>query len=217
MRIVCISDTHMQLDKVVVPDGDVLLHAGDLTYRGTIREMASELYALGRIGKRFKRVVVICGNHDWLGEKDPAFMRGLAEDNGLTWLQDELAEVEGLKVYGSAFTPEYCEWAFNLDRYDGSLEEAWARIPNGVDILLTHGPAYGNLDDSYDGHLGCRALKDAIERVKPKIHIFGHIHHAYGRKVGVDGITYVNASSCDEEYRPVNPPVVVDWPLTGPL
>lgn len=227
MKIVAISDTHCQLDKITLPEGDILLHAGDLTYRGTLNEMATQFYDLGQHGKKFKKTIAVCGNHDWLGEREPNTVRMLAEENGVTWLQDSGVildpdgswyplmdpKAEGLKIYGSAWTPEFCEWAFNLDRNDGSLEEAWDRIPEGIDILLTHGPSWGNLDDSYEGPLGCRALKSAIERVKPKLHVFGHIHHAYGQKVGADGITYVNASTCNEQYDPINPPMVIEWPI----
>lgn len=219
MKIVCISDTHCQLDKVAVPEGDILLHAGDLTYRGDIYEMAGELLILGKLRRRFAHVAFVCGNHDWLGERDPALLRSLAADHGLTWLQDESVTLDSttweraITVYGSAWTLEFCGWAFNMPRHDGTPERAWGKIPNGVDVLLTHGPAYGNLDESDDGHLGCTALSRAIEMVKPKLHVFGHIHSGYGRKVGADGVTYVNASVCTEGYKPTNAPVVVEWPV----
>lgn len=213
MRIVCVSDTHCQLDRVIVPEGDVLLHAGDLTYTGSIKQMAHELYVLGQLRKRFRAVAFICGNHDWLGEKDPTVLRCMAEDYGLTWLQDEVVEVEGISIYGSAWTLEFYNWAFNMDRHDGTPERIWGKIPDDTDVLLTHGPSYGNLDDHPAGRLGCAALSRAVDRVRPKLHVFGHIHHSYGRKVGADGVTYVNASACDESYSPVNPPIVVDWPM----
>jgi Icc-related predicted phosphoesterase len=213
MKIVAISDTHCQLHKITLPDGDLLLHTGDLTYRGTLNEMAQEIYDLGQLGKKFKKTIMLCGNHDWLGEKEPNTVKMLAEENGVTWLQDNMLEFEGIKIYGSAWTPEFCNWAFNLDRNDGSLEEAWERIPEGIDILMTHGPSYGHQDHSYDGPLGCTKLMRAIDRVKPKLHVFGHIHHAYGSHVGADGIMYVNASTCNEQYDPINPPTVIEWPI----
>jgi Icc-related predicted phosphoesterase len=211
MKIVAISDTHCQLHKISLPEGEILVHAGDLTYRGTLNEMAQQFYDLGQHGKKFKHTIAICGNHDWLGEKEPNTVKMLAKENGVIWLQDDMVEIEGIKFYGSAWTPEFCNWAFNLDRNDGSLEEAWDKIPEGIDILMTHGPAYGRQDHSYDGPLGCTKLMRAIDRVKPKAHIFGHIHHSYGYHIGADGILYANASTCNESYDPINKPIVFDY------
>ena len=215
MRVCAISDTHCQLgaieEKLKKVEADLLIHAGDLTYRGNLSEMSDQLRILGRIGKYFKHgAVFTCGNHDWLGEREPELLRCLAYDNGLKWLQDDLVEIEGVKIYGSAYTLEFCGWAFNMDRHDGTPEETWARIPEGVDILVTHGPSYGNMDHHENGNLGCRALGEAIARVKPQAHVFGHIHHAYGEKTGADGIRYVNASVCTEQYNPTNEPIVFE-------
>lgn len=174
-------------------------------------EVPAQMYDLGQTGKKFKHTIMIAGNHDWLAEREPGTFKMLAEENGLIWLQNQEATVNGIRIYGSGSTPEFCGWALNLDRYDGSLEEEWAKIPEGIDILLTHGPSWGHQDHSYNGPLGCRALKDAIERVKPSIHFFGHIHHSRGHHVGADGILYVNASICNEQYDPINKPIVVDY------
>ncbi len=84
------------------------------------------------------------------------------------------------------------------------------RIPDDIDVLITHGPPYRILDKVISGErVGCVDLKQAVERIKPKLHIFGHIHESYGI-LEKEGTTYVNASLCNFNYRPINPPIVVD-------
>lgn len=215
MKLVTISDTHCQLDKVEIPDGDILIHAGDLTYRGTIDEISKELQILKEKTKNFKHRILICGNHDWLGEYNPNLMRQLCEDSQITYLCDESIEVEGKKIYGSPYQPEFCNWAFNLDRRDDSLPLKWAQIPDMTDILVTHGPPYGILDTvkpSSQIHLGCVHLYNRIVKMSNlKYHIFGHIHGGYGTyKSTICNTTFINASICNEQYKPINKPIVFE-------
>ena len=94
------------------------------------------------------------------------------------------------------------------------LKERWDLIPNDIDILVTHGPPYGYLDtvrwDGHTKHVGCEELLDRVLKLKPKLHVFGHIHGAAGED-SFEGTHFVNASSCDERYKPINPPIVIDW------
>ena len=112
-------------------------------------------------------------------------------------------------------------WAFNLRR-GAALRARWDLIPTETDVLITHGPPHGIADtvkrpvaqivSTLAGqglHVGCEDLVRAVRRVRPRLHVFGHIHEGYAR-VAQDGVTFVNASSCDVRYRVVNPPVVVD-------
>jgi hypothetical protein len=125
------------------------------------------------------------------------------------YLQDEAVEIEGLRIWGSPWQPEFLDWAFNLPR-GAALREKWDRIPSGTDVLITHGPPQGVLDRVDEGRReGCADLLNAVARVRPRLHLFGHIHEGYGC-LERDGTTFVNASICDRAYRPVNPPVVVD-------
>jgi predicted phosphodiesterase len=145
MRIVALSDTHCRLRKITVPDGELLIHAGDLTFQGNIQEIGQELRELGRIAKRFKYgCVFICGNHDWLGERNPALMKQIAIDEGLTYLDHSSVQIAGLNIFGSAYTPEFCNWAFNVNRAE--LASYWAAIPEETNILITHGGPMGILD-----------------------------------------------------------------------
>lgn len=205
MRIVCISDTHGRHGGLPVPDGDLLLHAGDLSRRGTREQIEAVDDWFATLPHRHK--VVIAGNHDF----------GLEQPEGRTWirnatyLEDEGIEVEGLRIWGSPWQPRFFDWAFNLDRGE-PLRAMWAKIPPGTDVLLTHGPPLGVLDRTVNGDaVGCADLMDAVRRVRPRLHVFGHIHEAYGQ-VEHDGTLFVNASSLDVTYRGVHPAVVVDLP-----
>lgn len=187
------SDTHGLHEKVDVPEGDILLHAGDLTNRGLLPEVSEFNRWIGTLPHRHK--VVIAGNHDLPFERWPDVSRGLLTN--CHYLQDEEIEIEGLRIYGSPWQPEFFNWAFNLKR-GRRLAEKWAKIPEGIDILMTHGPPHGILDRTEEGQwVGCKDLRVRVEFIKPAFHLFGHIHEAYGALgPGVDGgsTTFVNAS-----------------------
>jgi len=208
MRLVLISDTHTHQD-LALPDGDVLVHAGDATSTGTLPQVSRFLAWFESRPHRHK--IFIAGNHDWLFEReaDSAAML-LAEHPGLVYLQDGGAEIGGIRFWGSPWQPAFMDWAFNLPRNGPRLREAWNRIPLGTDVLITHGPPYGTLDQVRGGeHLGCEELKLRCAAVKPRLHVFGHIHDSYG-VTHAGSQVLVNASTCDEAYRPAHRPVVVD-------
>lgn len=211
MKVVLISDTHLRHERgpVDVPPGDVLVHAGDALLGGDLGELwtfARWFEALPHPHKVF-----VPGNHDRIFED--------AEDLGraglkcATVLLDQEATVAGLRVYGSPWQPEFQDWAFNLPR-GRPLAEKWNRIPSGLDILVTHGPPAGILDDgARNERLGCRDLREAVERTRPRVHVFGHIHPGYGAKE-VGPTLFVNASVCDPAYRAVNRPIVLEMDET---
>jgi predicted phosphodiesterase len=208
MRIVFLSDTHNHHD-FGIPAGDVLVHAGDATGTGTVAQVERFLQWFAALPHR--RKLFIAGNHDWLFQRQPDLAASmLAEYPGIDYLQDSGVQVDGLGFYGSPWQPEFCQWAFNLPRRGQGLRDAWARIPEAVDVLITHGPPHGLLDQVRGGeHLGCEELSVRVAAARPRIHVFGHIHDSYG--VARQGPTlFINASVCDEAYRPGNRPVVVE-------
>jgi Icc-related predicted phosphoesterase len=209
-KVVLISDTHCRLRKVVIPEGDILIHAGDLTFQGNVAEISQELRELERIAKNFKAVYFTPGNHDWMAEYNPSLFKQMCKDVGVVFLHDEWAVYDGLVIYGSGWTPEFCDWALNVPR-GPKLAEKWAQIPDKVDILVTHGPPAGILDlVPYGGErAGCEDLFKRVMQVKPQLHVFGHIHHSYGVQ-HFDGITFVNAATCTERYKPTNEPIVIE-------
>ena len=217
MRIVCLSDTHNLHGRIAVPEGDVLVHAGDFTMRGTAQEIAKFDAWLATQPHREK--IVVAGNHDFLFEREPARARQLL--TAATYLFDSGVTVGGLRFWGSPWQPWFMDWAFNLPR-GAPLGAKWGLIPEGIDILVTHSPPHGILDEvtellpfvasavrGRDAHVGCEELRKAVERLQPRLHVFGHIHESYGRE-SRHGVAFVNASNCDRHYRPLNPPVVVD-------
>jgi Icc-related predicted phosphoesterase len=214
MRCVIISDTHNQLDKIKLPSGDLLIHAGDWTMGGKLEEIAKFNYDLQmKLEYGFRLgAIVTAGNHDFLMEKHPNLGRSVVRAG--RYLQDEGIEIEGLKFYGSPWQPEFLAWAFNLAR-GAEIKTKWDLIPEDTDVLITHGPPAGILDEIPNGErVGCQDLMNTVKRIKPKYHVFGHIHHSYGvldmfwnnREV----TTFINASICTERYKPTNEPIVIE-------
>lgn len=209
-RLVCISDTHNRHASLIVPDGDILIHAGDATIRGTPPEVEEFLVWFSALPHRHK--IFVAGNHDWLFEIDNRFARLLVAGYGIKYLQDSYVEIEGLKFYGSPWQPRFFDWAFNLNR-GAEIAEKWKLIPADADVLITHGPPHGILDEVprafFVENTGCEELRKKVETIKPKVHVFGHIHCGYGA-TEMFGTKFINASTCDEEYQPTQPPIVVD-------
>lgn len=227
-RIVCISDTHLAHD-FKIPDGDILIHAGDLTVNGTYIQTANVGNWLRSLPHKHK--VIIAGNHDFLFEKKPEDAR-VALGPDIIYLQDSEVTVEGLRIWGSPWTPRFYDWAFQLDhrkRPDNerpfllgkgrNAEQHWEAIPEGLDVLVTHGPPLGILDGvpraSGLDHVGDPELLKTLGRLKapPKLHVFGHIHAGHG--TWQDGLEetptlFVNAAICDECYLPTQEPHVID-------
>lgn len=172
MRIVAVADTHLYTDDYEVPDGDVFVHAGDLCKRGDLDEL--EHAATWILGLPHAHKVIVAGNHDWAFANNPPAARALFP--GVTYLQDSEATIGGLRFYGAPWQPAFHGWAFNLPR-GAALAEKWARIPAGIDVLITHGPPAGFGDDiEIVGRTGCADLRARIEQVRPRLHVFGHIH-----------------------------------------
>jgi predicted phosphodiesterase len=207
IRLVFISDTHGFHD-IEVPAGDVLIHAGDGCNRGTLDEARRWGAFLHAQPHRHK--LMIAGNHDRCFESDLDGARRTLPAS-LVFLHDSGCEVEGMRVWGAPWQPWFLSWAFNLPR-GPELASKWALIPDATDILITHGPPHGILDRTSSGEaVGCEDLRRAIERVRPRVHAFGHIHEGYGTAF-VDGTMFVNASTCTLSYRPTNPAIVIDLP-----
>jgi len=206
-RIVCISDTHNRQESFDVPEGDLLIHAGDLTGRGTEAEVEAAVEWLESLPHRDK--ILIAGNHDFYFERENARARALVRE--AVYLQDSEITVQGLRIWGSPWQPWFGDWAFNLPRGQ-KLHEKWERIPEGIDILVTHGPPMGTLDRTVTGEaVGCEELRDRLAAMAkpPRLHVFGHIHEGRGI-LKTERTTFVNASACDVGYRPVNRAVVIE-------
>lgn len=206
-KILGISDSHNLHEKIELIPCDIIIHAGDATNRGSDKELMSFLNWFSKYPSKYK--IFVPGNHDFGVEREPALYKDECEERGITLLNDELVELDGLKIYGSGITPYFCNWAFN--RMPGSeIQKHWDLIPKGLDILITHGPPKGFLDQNMLGEqCGCDQLLYKILEVKPRVHIFGHIHDNHNLK-SFDGIKFYNVANCDERYILRYPPMEID-------
>ncbi len=204
MKIVFLSDTHAQHRKADIPDGDIFLHGGDVT-SGREDQMLDFLDWFLALPHPYK--VFIGGNMDRMLETEPEKYRAMLPA-GAWYLENEGLEIEGLKIWGSPMIPNFVG-AFNRSR-GAELDAYWAQIPEGLDILLTHTPPAGILDRTSLGlSVGCAGLRARVERVKPRFHLFGHIHEAYGRKE-VGSTSFINGSFVRGRFRNPNQAIVLE-------
>uniref|UniRef100_A0A915NXJ0 Calcineurin-like phosphoesterase domain-containing protein n=1 Tax=Meloidogyne floridensis TaxID=298350 RepID=A0A915NXJ0_9BILA len=178
VRFVCISDTHEKMDEILdlIPDGDVLIHAGDFTEAGDVSAVIKFNQQIGKLPHK----------------------------------------VYGIKIYGAPWHP-MPGYSFYRQRGQALLQK-WNQIPNKTDVLITHTPPLGHGDfnawTKLGGMLaGCAELLNTVEyRVKPKYHVFGHIHQQHG--CTTNGVTtFINASTCDHKLRTEYDPIIFDMPL----
>lgn len=207
MRLVITSDTHGRHDLMPdLPDGDVFVHAGDFMNSGLYPE---EILSFNRwLGKLpIQRRVVCGGNHDRLFQMAAPLARQMLTT--ATYLENTGVTIDGVSFWGSPYTPEFLNWAF-MYRRGPDANQYWDQIPVGLDVLITHGPPFGILDQTAPGgeHLGCVELLKAVEAKKPRIHIFGHIHGGAGT-FEKDDTRYINAAYLNERYRPGAPAGVI--------
>lgn len=201
LKIDCISDTHNKHKKIILPGGDILIHAGDMSGRGQSGEILPFLdwYA----DQDYSHLILIPGNHDFGFEKEPARYAQECKDRKIILLNDSAHEIDGIKIWGSPIQPWFHNWAFNRGR-GSDIKRHWDMIPEDTEILITHGPPRGILDDVrpmsvYRDNVGCEELDKRIQQTKVKLHVFGHIHESAGYRY-LEGRTYVNASSLDGMY-----------------
>ena len=193
LDLVLIADTHQMHRDLEVPPGDILIHAGDFTTvcrsRGPMEDFNRWLGDLPH-----KHKIVVPGNHEFVLEENPR-LRSLITNAAV--LIDELATVEGLRIWGSPMTPMY-GGAFGRSS-EKDRRAAWSRVPE-VDVLVTHGPPLGILDEAPgELALGDMQLLEAVQRIRPLLHVFGHIHGAHGQ-THVDDTLFVNCAMAGEGF-----------------
>jgi len=220
MKITFISDTHSKHNRVtddLMDGGDVIIHSGDISSMGYEHEVLLFLQWFDKLP--YDRKIFVAGNHDYYFEQYPGKQKEiLSKFPDITYLQDshtmlgEEWEDYRVKVWGSPWQPRFYNWAFNLDRNSDEIEEKWKMIPDDTDILVTHGPPHGILDwVAYDHtNAGCERMKPIVDLVKPKVHVFGHIHQGYGM-TEENGTIFLNASVLNGRYDYANKPVNIDY------
>ena len=250
MMIDAISDLHGHYPKL--EGGDILIVAGDLTARDLRDEYLHFCRYIRHSG--YKKIIVIAGNHDNLMQKEPEFFLSNDQvsylcDSGTQIFYDDSdplkldenalrleditrPKLKSLKIWGSPWTIKFkgmnpaC-MAFTCDTEE-ELAQKWALIPDDVDILVTHSPPYGIHDKTIQRkRVGSKSLYDRLIAIKPRVHVFGHIHecgYKYSRikyPLKVEHLSEeifrlerhethcINASHVNEHYKPVNKPVRV--------
>ena len=222
MIITFISDTHTkhcncELD---LPGGDLLIHAGDFMNSGYNPIEAIEFFKWFDKINNYDHKIFIAGNHDRWMENAPDEAKGiLTKYKTIDYLEDSKIVINDINIYGSPWQPAFYNWAFNLPRNGVELQENWSNIPNDTEVLITHGPPWGHCDITPYGNLnvGCELLRVRVDELKPKIHVFGHVHSGYGYYY--NGHThFINASILNERYNYENKPLTVEWsPETNKL
>ena len=204
MKLVCLADTHNKHDQIVIPDGDVLIHAGDCTDGGSKQESKAflEWFSL----QKHKHKILVPGNHDFYFEKKPHL--DIVPDN-IHVLIDKAISIDGIYFWDSPVTPGSGNWAFQKER-GNQIAKHWDLIPENTDVIISHTPPYGILDDLRNGiKMGCEELTRKIKSTKPKIHLFGHIHHGAG-SVKRNNIRFMNATVLDEKNRIMHSPMIAN-------
>ena len=231
MKLTFISDTHTYMydnlyNELILPEGDILCFSGDIMSSGYNEgELTHFLKWLSK--QPFKYKIFIAGNHDRFLENYKLIADDIIsrfQKNGIVYLNNSSFECEGLKFYGTPYQPYFCGWAFNVPDFD-KLVNIYQQIPDDIDVLLTHCPPYGILDQSHrphynnptgENHLGSMELKEVLDEMKqfnkaPRVVAFGHIHGDGGKMIKIDNTLYINASLCDENYDPVNDFITIDF------
>ena len=234
MKIVTLSDTHGKHKQLQIPNGDMIIHAGDCTKNGHELQAKEFLEWYGDLPHKHK--ILIAGNHDWFFENNLDFPNDSTTTyNNIIYLNDSTIEIDGIKIWGSPVQPAFCDWAFNRSRTEEESQGVkkvirnnlfnlypyignhWNKIPLDVDILVTHTPPYGIFDKTQIGnqHVGCKVLANKIAQLNNlKLHIFGHIHESKGMQTVKHSrhITYINTASLDLNYIPRKQSCyILDW------
>lgn len=219
LKITFISDTHNYMEEILerLPyDSDVLVHCGDALLHGGQTEFDVFTRTLARAARRFDYVLYTPGNHDKITQRKPDECRKILTDasDKIHMLIDEEIIIDGIKFYGSPWTPEFFYWAWMYDRAVG--KDIWSKIPNDVDVLFTHGMPYQIMDEvprlmegELEPYVGCKDLRNRINEIKPTIYAGGHLHFSGGRMIRSDGTVFINAAICDEAYTANRQPMTL--------
>ena len=205
MKIICISDTHNKHEELILPEGDCIVHAGDFTESGTKKETTNFLEWFSSTPYTHK--ILVAGNHDFYLQKKSHKLDQVIPTK-VHYLEDSGVTLENINFWGSPFTPGDNNWAFTKHR-GRPISKHWSKIPYSTNILITHSPPFGTLDELDNKTMvGCKNLSERISELNISHHIFGHVHNDYG-KVKTEKTIYVNSSSLDQSHRIINRPISI--------
>jgi len=210
VKVICISDTHGEHEAMpALPMGDVLVHAGDITAHGSREDFHAfvEWFSL----QPHEHKVFIGGNHDTYLESHPEQVLTVSREHQLHYLNDSGIIINNIRFWGSPITPRFHDWSFMRD--EDEIRAHWSLIPKETNILITHGPVWGVLDQverstTFIENTGCPALAKKVAQINPDYHIFGHIHEGYG-SLEKEGTRFLNVSTMNKNYKIQNAPVEI--------
>lgn len=212
-KIVLISDTHGLHRNLRLPHGEILVHAGDWTADSSKQSIVDFLDWLNQLPYEHK--IFIAGNHEtWVEQNENDFADLLKLYPTLTYLKDSGVTINGIKFWGAPWTPRFFDWAYNKDRGQ-HIKECWDKIPDDTNVLVTHGPPRGILDETSFGkreNVGCDDLVEALQKRLANVwlHVFGHVHGPGGNWIVKGNVAFANASVVNERYMLKNQPIVID-------
>lgn len=201
MLIKLISDTHNEHSMLTDLECDILVHSGDACIKGNYSEGYAFLMWYVKQPSKYK--ILVPGNHDHKLRTHPDLIK-LAYDLGIHVLNNDFLEINGIKFYGVSKT------FMSIDRYDAThlevRKKTWSNIPKDLDMLITHMPPHSILDTNREGiHCGCPELTKKVAEVKPRYHVFGHLHEQGHKSVTIDQTQYINVANKNREYIMVRP------------
>ena len=195
MKVVCTGDTHGLHENLNIPDGDLFIHVGDISDSGRLEDYLSFNRMLSTLSHKNK--IILSGNHDLLFELKTNSLTDVLS-NGI-YLKHGLIEIDSLKIWGSSWQPEL-------------FGRSWLEIPDHIDVLITHIPPFGVLDNIHGGkNLGSKSLLKIIHTLNPKFVVFGHVHESYGiekRTYNGQETCFINCSAVVGFQKKLNPPIV---------
>jgi Icc-related predicted phosphoesterase len=221
MKIYCFSDTHQKHRELNIPEVDMIIFCGDMSNNYNLIKNTIECrdFLEWYSSLPIKNKLLIPGNHDrsiehkWILPK---------EYPKINWFFNETKTIEGIKIFGSPYSPVYGDWSYVYSRIDA--HKYWNSIEEGTDIIFTHGPSKGILDlaEDYDDRsnivrVGCKTLATKIGLVKPKLHLFGHIHSCRRNGLYNNGVYYsggtifVNCSCLDHGDNSLSSGYIFDY------
>lgn len=213
MKICALSDTHCSENDIIqkLEPADLLVFAGDMCCQGKIDEVRGFVSFIKQIEHLYTNIVFIAGNHDWPFYNDKRNALDEFVGTKAIYLENDSVVVDGIKIYGSPETREFCGWAFN--RTNEQLHRYWSNIPKDINILVNHSVPFNVLDyvprSKYNA--GDTVIHHYLNDFKElKAYIGGHLHYQGGQTTLINNVLYVNASICDEHYDPTNPIVTFE-------
>lgn len=216
LNICCISDTHTkhrEVEKDLI-DADIIVHAGDICSHGYYHQEIVDFLDWYSSLKQYQYKILIAGNHDRLFETNATDVQNILNKYPeIDYLQNSGINRGGVNFWGSPYQPRFFNWAFNKDR-GADIKREWDKIPDNIDVLITHGPPKGHGDKVMSAwynpieNVGCEDLLNRVNEIKPKYHIFGHIHDGYGQTSN-DDTTFINASMLDDNYKYSHKPILI--------